>query len=1845
MSWDSRFITSAGKPSGWKASEEELFKWGVVCDLGLEDTAKSSYYCKGSCQNPVPPLKTLEFGDLDECPTQWDDRDWNAEWMSLVEKPLLTPQDVVSANKELESLRTAFIYRHMRTCQILVQERTWSFSYKSLKPLTQTPFYEVYVANNAVFKLQVDTGNRFGPSGNKFTSCLLNNELKAFSHAQTYSNTEINTPLAVIIDLWGVRIMICSRIPGAPILSKPTEVSDSHDKHRSKSGRAASKDTQQKSMSGQISANKWKVGKSIARLHLQPKKPTNITPTELIQLSSAQDHIDIILRIRFKMWKAVVSSIVFKRWQKQRNIDLKMHQILERLGPSLGVEGLTYNLSLTNGSDTRVYLSSASYLLPPVAPLPAINQYLMTCVNTNKPQDTKLRVENLDHIDLSVFTIGQILPAKSSEPETLVQVPWTTTENPNTLIDFVEERLGKAHESGGFVETRHGSLMFWRGSSDSLPNKRASSYAQRVIHGNALLLPQYAAINLLQRWRPEAYVWMKTHTNQMVGGDKPLNPNCFRYEYSHDRRKDSSSLNECTYVQNRNAVVRTLKFMQNSIVSLLNEIEVTLNMRSQMPLDEDANNKASIILPVDLTSLFHKHGLNMRMLGLVRSVAKQITQSSKLHQKMMSILLEEGIARVMRRRIAKAVNSISPFVDDRTAEDSTKHIARCNTGSSEEEEIFSWINGHIRRVATDEFNLMLGHCDSGTRSRSFYLELKTDLMLNYPSILSANELDMACKLLIDTHVLEGPTEGRIRCFKRAQELTGVRYFRHLSGHKPLKAHYIEEINCLTKFPTHRFVLTKSKEDMASTLKRLQSSQERVKSHLGATHPLHLELLTSTANIHALSASGFGRAEQLLTEVSNLAKLGQGSSSGAYVASLIQQSQFLVRVGKFQAAIPCLERARVALDNVIGTQLATVLELLGYCYSILGNISKSLTLVKEAKDIVDDVFGYGKPEIISSYLLASKLLVQTDDAASAKDLVARARDTCEACLGIHPDHAKALYSRAFLSMTKGRYSKAIPYLDAAAEMYTSTLGGDSLEMGYLSMLRARVELLRNRFKSAAKALLVAEDIIIYRTGKDCIQYAEVLLLWSKQNRLVGNHSKGKRYLEESRSLIRDKLMSGMTIDQHCDKCPPLMCELLILSAQFHLSFGRLDKAERELIIAQESTYSSFKDTSILGDVLVQLSRLKYLLGQASNSAKLLNYALSCYSKLNGDRDPRVAIAKIELGHALTALSRFSEAGKYIDSGTKCLEAVCGPQHNLTSRALVVKGFLMISIREDLTAQRCLRKAVCNLRIVHGVDHVYVCNAEVLLAKCLTNVCEFTEALKLLEHADYGMIEFTKHDQFEHLPGSQPQAEANLFYCKVIIGFIEHYLERAFYVEAESLLRRVLPLVKLLSGKDGPLTQQVLFLFGILYGTLAKWQDGHDSLEQASVLARNLYGEDSPLVFRAGLIDARLYLEQAEYNEVYDLLDKLAMFEPLHSPIDAAELRQLRGDLQLALGRHKIAKDFYCSALNILNAQYCARQPGSGVVASRQVEPHLLCAWAAQKLGNCLLHWERWSEAETILAKARDVFALFDSDRKHPKLGDILWRHAFASMKMGINTSEIVLSGGSTLKAYSLEMFVDIDGEHRARTLTYRMCDHTENDITRDEFTLAKDILDESLGPHHPRFGRLCYALAEFHHCSGLNLWSVRLCEQACANARASFGRITPMTASFLTVLAVAQGSIGKWESALDAITDAAWIWEKVASKYSHDSNCGSYLARHPSRYLCLVTRCKVRFAIFGIADVKTRAELESTLNNMKRNNLHWLKCFEDGLRMRDENSRASKLVKTFPESIENTRMKAPRAVPY
>ena len=627
MAWEQRFLSQTGAPAGWRSEGNEKEKFGSNLDLGDEKkTGLKSSFGRGSVLRPMAIQSSIRVGASKDAPTAWDDRDWTGEFLSLLEAPLFTPQDVRTKMNELKDLRHAFVKRHFRMIKVLVQERIWAYHYKTLKPIVSTSTYFGYVANNAFFKVQHDTKGRFLPDGMDATREWLNQEMRAAANATECSQTNVSSPLMAMVDWCGVRILLCSVIPGAPW-------SEEH---------AASQKIYLEEIENGIAPTEisyqWSGIEFIERNQTDIKKKIDITPIELMQLSSGK--IEYMLRIRFRIWKNQVLGIKAYRSRLLRQRDQDVLHALRDVGAYncwSGMEkrrkkeiggdsgdgcdsgglhqqsggavsvannnykkkhkgnkkeedkefvvvglGMDREVEILRGSDCRYYLTSCSRLLPPMAPLVSVNviveerrkqeegidfedseeedmrngrrssfaSSLSQKASFSKSPGRKINISSsnkntvMSSLDVTdpatdpastptapppwrlplICLVAVILPIKMSDKLELLTVPWQSTHDPRDLITFVESSIGPAHETGGFLETRDGSLLFWRGSSESNPvsNRRASKIAQRELFGGSMLLPGYTNIHMRQRWTNQSLNWRRKHLT-------PIHPEVFRY--------------------------------------------------------------------------------------------------------------------------------------------------------------------------------------------------------------------------------------------------------------------------------------------------------------------------------------------------------------------------------------------------------------------------------------------------------------------------------------------------------------------------------------------------------------------------------------------------------------------------------------------------------------------------------------------------------------------------------------------------------------------------------------------------------------------------------------------------------------------------------------------------------------------------------------------------------------------------------------------------------------------------------------------------------------------------------------------------------------------------------------------------------------------------------------------------------------------------------------------------------------------------------------------------------------------------------------------------------------------
>jgi tetratricopeptide (TPR) repeat protein len=1906
MAWESRGLHSAGTPTAWKGEPEELEKYGVNVDLGKEPRSEhDSIYSRGMVMRASSLQSTVRLGLPKNAPTAWDDRDWNGEFLSLLEEPLFTPQDVRTKHTQLTNLRAAFVKRHFHTIRILTQERTFKYHYKTIKPIVVTSTSFGYLANNAFFKVQHDIKSRFSANETKATAAWMRQEMYAAANASTASQTVIASPLFALVDWCGVRILISSVIPGAPWSEAYVQGTNTYTT------------ALYNCLPPKEVAYRWVAKEAIQRHQTPIKKGIPLIPSEVMQLTVGKK--DYVLRIRFKMWKNRIQGLKWYRYALLCARDKDVVKSLRDVGPYNGWEqkmnsfgkttgpggaksektpvntgagktskgknkqkekdyrlkgtiGVDRGIEILRGSDCRYYIASCSTLRPPMAPLNVVHVVAAekkkrmveeaavavaaaaaevkaeveagkavsgTNVDGSSDHPTEEEKTDVKRNEKSIKNdamlsnawelptislVAKFLPHQMSEPETIISVPWYSMNDPSALIAFIETHIGVAHDTGGYIETREGDLMFWCGSKRSLPNRRASVHAQRELSGNAMLLPQYTATHVRHRWRDDSFKWRRDPTNQVA----PIHPSVFRYptkyeiptpiiEDQHDqhspvkvrRRRGSAIMQKkaaaaqvsevlksmTSVVATKRLTVETLSFLEHAVFATANDLERVLDQQIKSKVGTvGATPNVGDVRPYKVVASFRKFGLPLRYLGLVR----QSTSSVIVRE----ALLEEGTARIFKHYIAACLRKLSCFVSDNTAEDPMKHLGKSTRGSNEEDDLLMWFEHHQYQTIAHSFNLLLGHGKgTGKIAEEWSDKQKIELMLAYPSVMSDEEL---LQPDIYLNVLRNDT-SRIRLFKRAQELTGCAFFRHLSGNKKVKAQYIEAMTKKLKYPKRLFTAIRGSDEVAKTLDRLNTKRMTLEHSLGKEHPLHLQILNRIASVHSVTGKGLVESNKLYALAVQLAKRGHGTSSATYVNTLLAHGEFLTKIGQFNEALIPLNQARVGLDGALGVGLARVYRAIGQCSIELGYLlsskqedmdstittaanddSSGQKCIENAKQIMDDIFGYGKVEIITSYLLAAELMCLTNRTKEAGIVLAKAQDTCQCSLGVHPDHAYCFYMKAMVGLAIGEHQNILLHLKTAHLMYKDTLGSDSLEYKKTSVLTAKAQFVFGDYVGMAESIQKAEEIVKHRLTMKTYAWAECLVLRAQQYIHQGNYIVGCQYIKQSQTLLTElftvarkivvddaqqKILNAISAARS-DLSPtsrknisrggatgggassgsqrivtPLDCVLLRLSSSVHYDFGRTAMAEKDLLMARKYTEFAYGSHSpMLGDVLVELARLRLNQGKLDQSEILCQQALHCYKDLVQESDPRVGQAKIEFGNVLSTKADYVPARQYCCDGLEILVKACGLKHRYVGRARMVLGELYINIREDTLALNELRQCVHILEQCHGRNHVYVCRALGVYSRALSNLCEFQEANIRLEHADQEMVKFMRHDSGDGGGGNKGDrgtgnsgtgnsgtgnsgtgnsgtflavsttvtttttaavvsynVDTNLSHVSIVVDFACLYFEEARYDETHDLLMRAMPLARVLVGKEHPVTQRVLQMMGKLHGTLAHYSQAHDSFETSIILARNIYGSHHPYVFRACLCDVEIYLLQGKFIETSLKIKELKAFEPLPSPVDAANLRVLEGEYQLCLGRHKKALDLMMSGLSMLNARYSTKPASILPLPRKAVESHLLCAWAGCRVGNTLMEWERWSDAESMLSSARDSFAMFDSELSHPRLADILWRHGYCLHKLGMNNSDITTSTATVYDVitnprpkYRTETFVNKHGHEKARTVSFRDIDVVANDVCRDEMILAKQIMDNSLGPKHPRFADMACALAEYHTKAGLDLWSKKLYEQAC-----------------------------------------------------------------------------------------------------------------------------------------------------
>ncbi len=137
--------------------------------------------------------------------------DLNGQYQRLLEKPLFTIQEYSDCKLEILKLQNQFFSENFDNIKILCQEANWPIHYKNFKPVSYTNYGECYLLSGVHLTLAKDIDNMYEERG---LTCrkILKHKLKGAEYLQANSQNQLTTPMIFMIDYFGQRFLVSSRV-------------------------------------------------------------------------------------------------------------------------------------------------------------------------------------------------------------------------------------------------------------------------------------------------------------------------------------------------------------------------------------------------------------------------------------------------------------------------------------------------------------------------------------------------------------------------------------------------------------------------------------------------------------------------------------------------------------------------------------------------------------------------------------------------------------------------------------------------------------------------------------------------------------------------------------------------------------------------------------------------------------------------------------------------------------------------------------------------------------------------------------------------------------------------------------------------------------------------------------------------------------------------------------------------------------------------------------------------------------------------------------------------------------------------------------------------------------------------------------------------------------------------------------------------------------------------------------------------------------------------------------------------------------------------------------------------
>jgi CHAT domain-containing protein/Tfp pilus assembly protein PilF len=373
--------------------------------------------------------------------------------------------------------------------------------------------------------------------------------------------------------------------------------------------------------------------------------------------------------------------------------------------------------------------------------------------------------------------------------------------------------------------------------------------------------------------------------------------------------------------------------------------------------------------------------------------------------------------------------------------------------------------------------------------------------------------------------------------------------------------------------------------------------------------------------------------------------------------LLQRASKLRDAGKYEEALPLIERGREIRERVLGPEhrdVADAINLLASLYWYEGAYAKAEPLFQRALAIREKAFGPEHPQVAAVLHNLGVLYMDTGDYAKAESFYQRALDSSEKALGPdHPNVATILDSLANVYRRKGEYAKAEPLYQRGLAIRERSRGPDHPDVA-----------------------ISLHNLTLFYIEKGEYTKAEPL---------------GQRAL-----AIFEKALGP----QH-----PNVASVLQNLAILYNNKGNYAKAEqfhkRSLAIKEKTLGPDHPDVA---DDLNNLGEFYFKRGDLEQAERLTQRARAIWEKALGPDHPQVAIALENLATIYRERRNYVKAESLIQLALAVREKALGPEHPFVANSIEGLAVLYQDRGEYAKAEPLFQRALDILGKVLGPEHL-------------------------------------------------------------------------------------------------------------------------------------------------------------------------------------------------------------------------------------------------------------------------------------------------------------------------------------------------------------------------------------------------------------------------------------------------------------------------------------------------------------------------------------------------------------